>query len=350
MTVLQRTTRRRVVITQRYIDKATLDFLDQQACDVTVAELPPGQADGALSEGELRTLLADADGWIVGHAQVTASLLAGLPRLQVIARRGVGFERVDTAAVRGAGKVATIAPGGNDACVADHALAMMLGLGHRLRESQQNMAAGNWSILTGTDLYRKTVGIIGFGRIGKAVARRLAGFDARILVVSSSDPAQFPGQQAAHDQAAIEHVDLHTLLAQSDYVSLHAPLTPQTRFLIDAPALARMKPGSFLINTARGGLVEDRHLLAALREGRIAGAGLDVFLSESDPGYADVTGDLIALPNVLCTPHSAASTNEGLQRTNFIAAQCVVAVLDGGVPSSDCVIADGRSVDYKNQY
>jgi D-3-phosphoglycerate dehydrogenase len=337
MDILDPRPRRRVVITQRYIDKATLDYLARHGCDVTLAELPPGQADGALPEDSLRELLADADGWIVGHARVSASLLAGLPRLRVVARRGVGYERVDTAAVASLGKVATIAPGGNDACVADHALAMMLGLGHRLRESQRNMGAGDWSILTGTDLYRKTVGIVGFGRIGKAVARRLAGFEAEVLVVSSG-----ADRPPSAGEPAVRHVDLDTLLANSDYVSLHAPLTPGTRFLIDAPALARMKPGSFLVNTARGGLVEDRHLLEALEAGHLAGAGLDVFLSESDPAYAEVTRALVAMPNVLCTPHSAASTSEGLRRTNLIAAHCVVTVLDGGTPIPECVIADGR--------
>jgi len=336
--------RRRVVITQRYIDPATLDYLARHGCDADLAELPPGQADGTLPEDHLYGLLAGADGWIVGHARVSASLLARLPQLQVIARRGVGYERVDTAAVAALGKVATIASGGNDACVADHALAMMLALGHRLRESQMRMSGGDWTILTGTDLYRKTVGIVGYGRIGKAVARRLAGFEAEILVASSGAPRE-PGA----DDMPVRHVDLDTLLARSDYVTLHAPLTPATRFLIGEAALRRMKRGSFLVNTARGGLVDDRQLLAALRSGHLGGAGLDVFASESDPALAEVTRELLALPNVLCTPHAAASTNEGLQRTNLIAAQCVVAVLDGGMPPSACVIADGRIIDLNNQ-
>lgn len=332
--------RRRVVVTQRHFDDTTLAYLHENGCDVHLARLPPGAADGDLDEAELRTLLADADAWIVGHARVGHDLLRTLPRLQVIARRGVGYERVDTAAVARHGKVATIAPGGNDACVADHALAMMLALGHRLRELQRNMENGNWRILAGNDLYRKTVGIVGFGRIGQAVARRLIGFDVEVLV-ASSDPWRRGGDKAFPGQA-VRHVDLDTLLAHSDYVTLHAPLTAATRFMIDARALARMRRGAFLVNTARGGLVEDRDLLHALQEERLAGAGLDVFVSEHDPRYDDVTESLLAMPNVLCTPHSAASTQEGLQRTNMIAARCVVAVLDGGTPPTACVIADGR--------
>ena len=330
--------RRRVVVTQKHFDAHSVDYLDQNGCDVQLAQLAPGQADADLDEDSLRELLADADGWIVGHAHVGASLLQTLPRLQVIARRGVGYERVDTAAVARLGKVATIAAGGNDACVADHTLAMMLALGHRLRESQRNMENGDWTILAGTDLYRKTVGIVGFGRIGQAVARRLAGFDTEILVASTGS-----GDRGGSDSGSVRHVDLDTLLGQSDYVTLHAPLNDATRFMIDDAVLGRMRCGAFLLNTARGGLVEDRHLLQALRERRLAGAGLDVFVSEADPTYAGVTAALLAMPNVIGSPHSAASTMEGLQRTNLIAARCVVAVLDGATPPPGCIVADGRN-------
>ncbi|GAA5236760.1 hydroxyacid dehydrogenase [Verticiella sediminum] len=327
---------RTVVVTQRFFDEETISYLDAHGCEVRLADLPPGKADGELTEETLLQTLAHADGWIVGHARVTRQLLSRLPRLQVIARRGVGYERVDTAAVKDLGKVAAIAVGGNDACVADHALALMLAVNHRLRESQLQMNAGSWAILTGTDLYRKTVGIVGLGRIGRGVVQRLKGFETRILAVTANPD---PGWSRQH---GVEHVGLDTLLALSDVVSLHAPLTDGTRRLIDAGALARMKPTAILVNTARGGLVDDAALLDALKAVRIAGAGLDVYLSESDPAYTGVTAELIALPNVVATPHSGASTREGLIRTNRIAAQCVVAVLEGREPPAACVIADGR--------
>jgi D-3-phosphoglycerate dehydrogenase len=329
-------TTRTVVVTQRFFDADTVAFLQSQGCAVRIAELPPGQADGELDEDALAGLLADAEGWIVGHARVTRTLLARLPRLQVIARRGVGYERVDTAAIAALGKVATIASGGNDACVADHALALMLAVSHRLRESQLQMNAGNWSILTGTDLYRKTVGVVGLGRIGRGVVRRLRGFDAEVLATTSHPDTAWA---AAH---GVRCVELDTLLARSDVVTLHAPLTAATRLLIDSHALARMKPTAVLVNTARGGLVDDAALLAALQASRLAGAGLDVYLSESDPAFAPITQALIALPNVVATPHAGASTREGLNRTNHIAAQCVAAVLAGQTPPTDCIIADGR--------
>jgi D-3-phosphoglycerate dehydrogenase len=326
---------RKVLVTQRFFDAESLAFLHANGCQVQLAELAPGQADGDFSEEQLLALLDDADAWIVGHAWITASLLSKLPRLQVIARRGVGYERVDVDAVRAAGKVATIAVGGNDASVADHTIAMMLALG-RLGEAKARMVSGDWGIALGRDLYRKTVGIVGLGRIGRAVARRLSGFDAQVLVYTPH-PNWSYGRESG-----VRYVDLNTLLGESDYVTLHAPLVEDTRLLIDDVALSRMKPSAFLINTARGGLVDDHALLEALQDGVIAGAGLDVFLSETDPLYRATTEALLALPNVVATPHSGASTHEGLQRTNLIAAQCVVAVLNGDTPPAPCVIADGR--------
>jgi D-3-phosphoglycerate dehydrogenase len=140
----------------------------------------------------------------------------------------------------------------------------------------------------------------------------------------------------------LTYVDWPTLLRQSDYVSVNAPLTPETRFLIDKAAIAQMKHSAIVINTARGGLVKDSDLLEALKAGTLAGAGLDVFVSESDPTYQDVSDALIALPNVVATPHAAASSREGLDRTNMVAARCVVTVLNGLRPPPECVIVDGR--------
>lgn len=329
-------TSRRVVVTQRFFDDETIAYLREHGCEVEIAELPPGQADGGLSHDALVALLKDADGWIVGHARVTRELLTALPRLQIVSRRGVGYERVDVAAARELGRVVTIAAGGNDASVADHVIGLMISVGRRFRESQNRMIAGDWSILQGTDLFQKTVGVIGLGRIGRSVVQRLSGFEARVLV-----QAPRPDEDYAR-RTGVTYVDLPTLLSESDYVTVHAPLTPETQFLIDADAIAQMKDGAILINTARGGLVEDAHLLEALKSGKLAGAGLDVFVSESDPAYRPVSEALIALPNVVASPHSGASSREGLDRTNMVAARCVVAVFDGADPPTACVVADGR--------
>lgn len=327
---------RKVVVTQRFFDDRAQAYLQAHGCDVEVAPLPLGKADGDLTHEQLVGILDGAGGWIVGHARVTRELLQALPDLQVISRRGVGYERVDLDAARDLGRVVAIAAGGNDASVADHVIGLMLAVGRRFRQSQQQMLDGDWSILMGSDLCEKTVGVVGLGRIGRSVVRRLAGFDCRILVHTSRPDADYARA------TGVEYVGLPQLLERSDYVTLHAPLTPQTRFMIDAAAIETMKPGAILINTARGGLVEDAHLLDALRAGRLGGAGLDVFVSESDPAYGPVSQALLALPNVVGTPHAGASSREGLDRTNMVAARSVVAVLDGDNPAPECVVADGR--------
>lgn len=328
--------RARVIVSQRFFDERATAFLEEAGCDVEQAELPAGEADGNLSHDQLVDMLRGAAGWIVGHARVTRELLAALPDLEIVSRRGVGYERVDVAAAEELGKVVCIAAGGNDASVADHTIALMLAAGHRFRETQANMIGGDWSILTGSDLYRKTVGIVGLGRIGRSLVQRLGGFETRILVATTTPDPDFAAR------TGIEYAGLETLLRESDYVSLHAPLTPETRFMIDAEALEAMKPGAILINAARGGLVDDAALLDALLAGRIAGAGLDTFVSEADPAYRAISQRLIELPNVVATPHAAASTREGLERTNRVAAECVAAVLAGKDPPPECVIADGR--------
>ncbi len=327
---------RKVVVTQRFFDDRTQAYLRAHGCEVMIAPLPAGKADGDLDHDTLVRMLTGAGGWIVGHARVTRALLEALPDLQVISRRGVGYERVDLEAARDLGRVVAIAAGGNDASVADHVIGLMLAVGRRFRESQQKMLEGDWSILMGADLCEKTVGVVGLGRIGRSVVKRLLAFDCKVLVHTTTPDPEYART------TGVEYVDLADLLARSDYVTLHAPLTPQTRFMIDAAAMAAMKPGAFLINTARGGLVEDAHLLDALKAGRLAGAGLDVYVSESDPSYKPVSQALLSLPNVVGTPHSGASSREGLDRTNMVAARAVVAVLDGDDPPPECVVADGR--------
>ena len=324
---------RRVVVTPPNFDGAALDFLRVQGCEPVL----PAKPEGQYSEDELQALLADADGWIIGpSAHVTRDLVAALPACRVFARRGVGYERLDIISIKEAGRVAAIATGGNDASVADAAVGLMLAVGRRMREQQNAMLSGDWSIRVSTDLYRKTVGIIGMGRSGRALVQRLKGFEAILLCVTPHPNLAWGETQG------VTFTDLATLLRDSDYVSIHAPLSAQSHHLIGAAELAAMKPSAILINTARGGLVDDRALLEALRSGHLGGAGLDVYEGEADPELRPVAEALVALPNVVGTPHSAASTREGLARTNMIIARTVVAVLNGTEAPEGCVIADGR--------
>ena len=327
---------RKVVVTQKFFDEKAIAYLQEQDIEVDIARLPDGKSEADLDLEDIRRLLNGAGGWIVGHARITREVLAALPDLAVISRRGVGYEKVDTEAARAMGKLVAIAAGGNDASVADQVIGMMISLGRRFEEARRAMTDGQWSILVGTELYQKTVGIIGFGRIGRSLAKRLQGFDAEILVCSPRL------DQGDIDAYGLKPVDLETLLREADYISVHAPLTPDTRHMIGAQAFNMMKPAAVLINTARGGLVDDAALLAALENGRILGAGLDVYESESDPSMQPVTDALIARHDVIAAPHAGASTHEALARTNMIAAMCAAEVIDGRDPPRQCVIVDGR--------
>lgn len=324
----------RVLVTPRGFDAAARAYLETQGFEVR----QPALNDTDPAPETLPDLLDGVDAWIVGSTDVGRDLIARFPRLKVLARRGVGFEQIDVAAAAELGRVVTIAAGGNSASVADHTIGLMLAVAKRLASLPQRMRAGDWAYRIGEELTGSTVGLIGLGRIGRCVARRLAGFDVRIL---ANDVVEDDGFAAAQ---GIERVDRDTLLRRSDFVSLHAPLEDATRHMIDARALGLMKPGAIFVNTARGGLVDEAALYAALAEGRIAGAGLDVFEAEKDPMASPVANALVALERVVATPHTAAATLGGLARTNRIAAETVVAVLNGGSPRADCIVADGRRV------
>lgn len=324
---------RRVLITTRLFDAAAVRFLEEAGFEVIPSGLPADAVDTDISDADLDVLLDSAAGWIVGLRPVTRAVLARHPQLKVIARRGVGYDRVDVTAAQELGRVVAIAAGANDPSVADHTLALLLALLRRLREGQALMEAGDWRPLTGTDLYGKTVGLVGFGRIARGVARRLKGFDVRVLVST-------PRPDLSCDD--VTFVPMAELLAHSDVVSLHAPLGPQTRHMIDTAALAAMKPGALLINTSRGGLVDEAALLAALENGHLGGAGLDVFEAETDPAKQGLADALVARRDVVASPHTAGASTEALARGNLIAARCVVNALDGRDLPPGCLITDGR--------
>ncbi len=322
-----------ILVTARNVDPAAIQYLVDHGCTVRHPDL--GGRDPAAET--LPALLQGVDGWIVGSTDVGHALMAANPRLQVIARRGVGYEQIDVPAAVALGRVVTIAAGGNGPSVADHAMGLILAVSKQLVLLTEQMRQADWTYRTGLELHEKTVGIIGLGRIGKLVARRLRGFGVSILATDIAPDHAFA---AAND---VRLTDLQTLLRDSDVVTIHAPLTPLTHNLLDAGALAAMKPGAILINTARGGIVDEAALLAALRSGHLAGAGLDVFWAEKDAGHNDAAMNLVREPNVVATPHTAAATREGLARSNLIAARTVVAILEGRAPPPDCLVADGRA-------
>lgn len=323
----------KVLVTTRLFDDAAAHHLAAQGFEVVPSGLAPDVLDIDIPDADLDRLLDGAAGWIVGQRAVTREVLARHPGLRVIARRGVGYDRVDLTAAAELGRLVTITAGANDAAVADHTLALILAVLRRLQEGQAWLAAGDWRVVSGTDLYGKTVGLVGFGRIARQVARRLQGFDVRVLVHT-------PRPDFA--VTAVTYASLPELLAASDVVSLHAPLGPATRHMLDAETLATLKPGAVVVNTSRGGLIDDAALLKALEAGRLGGAGLDVFEAEADAALRPVAEALAARPDVVASAHAAGSSREALARSNMIAAHCVIAALTGGDIPAGCVVADGR--------
>lgn len=324
-----------VLVTVRFFDEAAVEALERRGHKVLRADVAYDQLDTVITPG-IEAALEKVQGWIIGTAPVTRELLVRFPHLKIVARRGVGFDSVDVPAIKDLGRVLTNTPGGNEPAVADHAVALMLTVSKRIAESHQRLQAGEWRAIVGGELHGKTVGLVGFGRIGRLVARRIAGFDARVLAF---DP--YLDAESAR-QAGVTLCSLEQLLRESDFISLHAPLTPETRGLIGAGALTAVKPTAILVNTSRAELIDEQALLEALRAGHIGGAGLDVFLCERDPAMRPLADALLALPNVVGTPHTAASTRESLERANLTAAACVAAVIEGATVPAGCTVADGR--------
>ena len=266
--------------------------------------------------------LCDKSGAVLGVADlVDAEVLAHTPLLRAVANRGVGYNNLDVAALTRAGVVATNTPGVLDETTADFAWALMLATARRVTEAERWLRAGNWHgmsfhIMLGGDVHGRTLGILGMGRIGRAVARRATGFRMPVIYHNRS---RLP-EDIERDCAA-RHVDRDTLLRESDFLVITLPLTPATRHAIGARELAAMKRDAILVNVARGGIVDDAALVAALRDRRIAGAGLDVF--EHEPS---MPADLLALDNVVLTPHIGSASlatrraMAGLAVDNLIAA------------------------------
>jgi D-3-phosphoglycerate dehydrogenase len=256
-----------------------------------------------------------------GSPPFTAGVIESARGLRVIAKHGAGVDSVDIAAATRCGVAVMVTGGANADAVAEHALALMLALSRDLVRYDREIRGGAWRHLSELrrDFRERTVGIVGYGQIGERTARLAAACGAPVLVHTRSKLALPSGMRL--------EPDLDRLMASADIVSLHCPLTPQTRGLIGAARIARMKPEALLINTARGPVVDEAALVEALRAGRIAGAGLDTYASEP-PG---ANHPLYALPNVILTPHIAAATTGAMVRMGTIAAANITAWLRGEV-------------------
>jgi glyoxylate reductase len=292
------------------------------------AEVDAYPLDAPMPRAELLERLVGKQGLVCVISElVDEALLAARPGLRVVSNVAVGYNNVDVAACTRRGVVVTNTPDVLTDTTADFAWALLMATARRLVEADRYTREGRfrqweYMLLLGGDVHGKTLGVVGFGRIGRAVARRAQGFGMRILYQDAvaADPATERDLRATR-------TDLATLLRESDFVTLHTPLVPETRHLINAQTLRTMKKTAYLINAARGPVVDEAALVQALTEGWIAGAGLDVF--EEEPR---VHPGLIGLPNVVLTPHIASASHETRLRMATLAVENCLAVLEGKRP------------------
>ncbi len=270
---------------------------------------------------ELIEILHGCDAVLASSEDYTAEVFAGIPQLKIVSRVGVGYDAVDVQAATQAGVVCTNTPGAMVDAVADFTVGLIIACARRIVELDRTVHDGGWNELAGTLVYGKTLGLVGYGQIGRAVARRMAGFDMRIL-------AHDPCTRGASE--TVEMVTLERLLEESDFVSLHAPAIPETKGMLGAEQFARMKPTAYFINTSRGSLVDEPALIRALEQGVIAGAALDVTCDEplapDDP--------LRSAPRLILTAHNAFNAVEAASRMCLMAAQNVLLLMRGIAPAS----------------
>jgi len=289
------------------------------------AEVKLAPPKGAFTEEDLIRELADCDAVIISsRTGVPRRVIEASPKLKVISKFGAKPDNVDFQAAAERGIRVLWTPLSNPDSVAEFTVLLMLSLLRKLARAVEVLRQGKWrnDVEHTSDIHRQTVGLIGLGNVGIRVAERLRGFQPRLIAF---DPYVSPDRAM---QAEVELVDFSALLAESDVVSLHATLTPEARHMIGYPQFQAMKRGAILINTARGGLVDESALVKALKEGLIAGAGLDVF--EKEPPDAD--NALLRMDNVIATPHIAARTRDTVYRERTWAAEDVKRILSGQEP------------------
>ena len=296
---------------------------------LTEAGFEPIDPEGgaALSREELLPYLPRIDALIAGGERMTPDLFAMAPRLRAIARTGVGYDLIDMAAATQHRVAVSITPGTNQESVAEQTLALLLALARRIPSNDRLIHEGGWDRSLVTPVRGMTLGLIGMGRIGRAVAVRARAFRMNLVAFDTILDAEFDREHG------IRRLSLDELLQFSDVVSLHVPLTDGTRGMVNREFLGRMRPGSFLVNTSRGGLVVEADLRDALVSGHIAGAGLDVLNHEPpEPG-----NPLIGLPNVILSPHIAGTDLQSMREMAEMAAATVVELAHNEWPG-DCIV------------
>lgn len=306
----------KVLVTARSfgaVNDEAYKLLEENDCEVKKLTA----ADGPILD-QLKQELPDADAVIAGLEDYDAALIGLGKKLKVISRYGVGYDKVDVAAAKEQGVAVTITPGANGDSVADMAIALMLDCARNVTTMDVHMKAKDQIRPQGVEMWEKTLGVVGAGRIGKGVARRGMGFRMKILCYDQYQDEAFAKECNA------EYVDFETLIRESDFITIHSPLTPETENMISTEQFQMMKKDAVIVNTARGGIIDEDALYQALTSGEIRGAGLDATVME--PPYES---PLCTLPNCILTPHAGAATKEASIKMSNMAAQNVVAVLKG---------------------
>lgn len=298
-------------------DSSLIPYLKEQ-----VGEVIFNSTGKPLSSSQLKEMLVGVDGCIAGLDEISAEALSGADNLKVISRYGVGYNNVDLDDAKQRKIIVTNTPGANAKSVAELTVSLMLNLMRPVIPANAQTRAGEWPRFKGLSLEGKTIGLIGLGAIGKETARRLQGFDCEILAHDLLHDENFAMEHH------VEFVPLEKLLARSDIVSLHIPGVPETYEMVDDEFLAMMKPGSMLVNTARGELVDEMALVRALESGKLKGAALDVFKHEP-PG---TDNPLLALNQVIVTPHMGAHSDSATNAMGWISTRDCLAVLQGKEP------------------
>lgn len=271
-----------------------------------------------VTEEDLLSNLDDVVAIITGLEPISKNIINSAPRLKVIVKHGIGVDNIDLDAAKEKGVIVANSPGTNREAVADLVFGLMLSLARNISKSDSQVRAGQWPKVFGQSVYGKTLGIIGLGAIGKSMVKRARGFDMKVIAFDNYWDKEYA------DANGVIYSDIEGILKEADFVSLHIPLTDETKNLISMNQLNMMKPTAYLINASRGGVVDEEALCKALSEGRIAGAGLDVFSSEPP-----INSPLLGLENVILTPHMGGFTDGALGLTSEFVAQVVIDVLEG---------------------
>ena len=309
----------RVLIASRSFGKATPDVFDR--LKGLGAEVVLNPLERAPTEADMVALIKDVDVLISGTEPVNARVFEAANKLKGIAKHGVGYENIDLAAAKNRNIPVAIAGGTITNSVADMTMALLLALARKIPLGDRAVKEGRWPRAVGLELKGKQLGIVGLGQIGKAVCRRAKGFEMEVIACDTYHDSDFAAQWQ------VQYVELDILLKTADFVSLHAPGGADTRRLIDSNRLALMKLTAYLINTARGELVDEGALFEALKHDQLAGAALDVF--EVEPPGAN---PLFGLDNFIAAPHSAGQTNEGLRAMGQITCDNAMKMLKGEEP------------------